>query len=140
MPHSRSNRIRAGTPWDSTEQPILDPGHERAESQEITYQCPRCGPVTRTYAANIRLRYPGSHEGYPPKITCRCGQEAGIPGASDDDLPETTKYGYHEYRQKGRRDDGTDPWSQLLKRRTVDELETLLAQRLAEVKASGAAR
>lgn len=131
MPHSRGPRIHARTPWDSTEAPVTETGRDPAPTQDVVYECDRCGPVTRRYLEGVAP---------PNPVTCRCGKDARIPGAPEDDKPETPKYGPHEYRAKGRTAEDVTPWAQLMKRRTVAELEALLAARMAEVRQQGVAR
>lgn len=131
MPHARGPRIRAGTPWPSTEAPILETGRDMAPYQDVPFECERCGTITRRYAAGIDP---------PPVVDCRCGKPARLPHAAEDAKPVTPKYGPVDYRAKGRIADDVTPWAQLRKRRTVEELEASLAERMAEVRASGAAR
>jgi hypothetical protein len=106
---------------------------ELAPRQEIIYICARCGPFTITLAAEATPR---------PAWDCRCGSPARLDGLPEGTPAEVILPGYTTAQGQHKRaiQEGMGPWGQLRKRRSIRELDALLAERLAQVRETGAAR
>lgn len=112
-------------PWGRNAAGIDDHPREPVPKQNVAYDCERCGTITRPYAADAVP---------PAAVSCRCGKTARLPGAPGHAKPETPKYGPPAYREKGRLADDISPWAQLMKRRSIPQLEALLAERLTAMR------
>lgn len=142
MPYNRSPHIMGEKPWGRGEPGIRgDDGRELAPQQNITYHCGGnrgrpCpyGTFTVPFAAGVAE--------LPAALDCRCGGTGRLDGTARDAEVDLPGYG-QPTGGKGKGTgpkDGMDPWGQLMKRRTVAELDAMLAERLAEVRQSGVAR
>jgi hypothetical protein len=88
------------------------PDHERAPRQRVTYECPRGHDFQRTFAAEANP--------VPDTWTCpRHGAEGHRPGASKPNPGKPPR----------------TPWDMLIERRSIADLEQLLNQRLAALRA-----
>lgn len=122
---SRGVTIKAHTPWDRQNSP--QDSADAAPRQEVPYTCERGCRFTVPLAAEAKP---------PPAWGCRCGKTARLDGAPEGAPAEAALPGYTsaaEMHQRAKREP-TDPWSQLRKRRSIAELDALLAARLAELR------
>ena len=122
--------LRAGTPWPSTEHALTEMGKPLAPRREVAYICERGHGLKRTFAADVPP---------PVAVDCRCGGEARLPGVPSEVKPSYSGYSGNTKYEKHPAADVT-PMGQLLKRRSREDLEALLAEKLREVRESGVAR
>lgn len=102
------NAITGQTPWPSQGQP--DEPHDLAPRQFVPYTCDRGHEFKVTFAANVLA---------PAEWECRCGKPAGL-GQQPDSGSELVRR-----------------MSQVRERRGDDDLERMIADRLAELRDAG---
>lgn len=97
-------------------------------------------PATYTCERGCEFTVPLSIEAAPPTgWECRCGGMARLDGAPEDTRPQAPGYGPCEWQTRGQR--GPKPhWEHIRERRSIPDLEALLAESLATIRQAGAAR
>ncbi|SNS39373.1 RNA polymerase-binding protein [Micrococcales bacterium KH10] len=92
-----------------------DEGVEFAPRQEATYDCPNGHTIVLPFATDAEL---------PPAWECRCGAEAAL--RSPEELPDSEEKPVKPVRTH---------WDMLLERRSEEELQVLLDERLELLRA-----
>lgn len=124
--------VRGEPPWGRKKEGIEETPREAAPQVQVTFTCPDKHTMTLPFADGVTVE----------AWECRhCGKTALAPGAPPDAQPATLKYGPSDHHQK--QFVQSRPMTEmefLLKRRTKADLEEILAEALAQVRKSGAAR
>ena len=129
--------VKGQPPWGQRHESVEENPRELAPQQQAIYHCRNAGcpftPFPVPLATGVEP---------PAALDCRCGGTGRLDGAPEDAEVVLPAYGQSTGgRPKGSAPkDGMDPWGQLMKRRTQKELDQILAERLAEVRQTGAAR
>lgn len=132
MPHV--HHLGAALPWPGTDGVPEIPQREIAPRRGVAYKCARGCTFTVTFAAEAEP---------PDDWECRCGRPARREGAPEGTggtarLPGYQAPGSGRYERADPVD--TTPMGQLRKRRSAKEGAAILAEALAAVRESGAAR
>lgn len=136
--YAHGYRIRAQAPWETTRSIEEEPGLP-VETQEALYRCDKgagCshgGQFTQVFAADAPV---------PDAVNCRCSGVGRRDGAPPGAMPD-----YSSYSQGVRNNHGPGtgqykdmrPIALLRERRSDDELEVILRERMTEMGLGGAA-
>lgn len=130
MPFHQQNALRASRPWGVTRESIEESPKEWAPRQEITFTCARGHTFELAFAADAEV---------PEDWDCRCGQPARRDGAPGNRPGDLGLPGYSG-NAKGSVFTHGSPWTRLLERRSVAELEEILREALDGLRGMGAAQ
>jgi hypothetical protein len=131
MSRYANSALRGARPWGRNDSGgIEEEPREAAPRQGVTYHCERAcafSPFIVPLAAEATP---------PPAWDCRCGGTGRLDGAPEDTPAEVILPGYTTAQGQHKRaiQEGMGPWGQLRKRRSIPELDALLAERLEAVR------